>query len=80
MINNFKLVCSLILCDNTKTLNKFDCFYGILLFLGWKSRDSVPKLVNEYMEGKCKVDEFITHTKPLSEINEAFHLMHSGQR
>jgi len=48
-------------------------------FGGYKSRDGVPKLVDEYMEKKLKVDEFITHKFPLSEINEAFHAMHSGE-
>ena len=47
---------------------------------GWKSCDSVPKLVEEYMAGKLKVDEFITHTMPLDKINEAFDLMHAGKR
>lgn len=48
-------------------------------FGGWKSCDSVPKLVDEYMAGKLKVDEFVTHTMPLDKINEAFDLMHSGK-
>ena len=47
---------------------------------GWKSCDSVPKLVDEYMARKLKVDEFITHTLPLDKINEAFDLMHDGKR
>ncbi|XP_065183997.1 alcohol dehydrogenase class-3-like [Sycon ciliatum] len=48
-------------------------------FGGWKSRDSVPKLVEDYLSGKVKVDEFVTHTMPLDEINEAFDLMHEGK-
>jgi len=47
-------------------------------FGGWKSRDSVPKLVSEYLNGSLKVDEFVTHRRKLTEINEAFDLMHSG--
>ncbi|XP_044023505.1 alcohol dehydrogenase class-3 chain H-like [Siniperca chuatsi] len=31
---------------------------------GYKSVDSVPKLVEEYMNMKLKVDEFVTHTLP----------------
>lgn len=46
---------------------------------GWKSRDSVPKLVDQYLEGKLMVDEFVTHKFGLNEINEAFNLMHAGQ-
>lgn len=48
-------------------------------FGGWKSCDSVPKLVEDYLAGKIKVDEFITHTMPLDKINEAFDLMHAGK-
>lgn len=48
-------------------------------FGGYKSRDSVPKLVNEYINKKLPIDDFVTHNVPLKEINEAFHLMHSGK-
>lgn len=48
-------------------------------FGGWKSRDSVPKLVNDYMSGDLKVDEFISFTMPLVQINTAFSHMHSGK-
>jgi len=48
-------------------------------FGGWKSRDSVPKLVEEYMTGKLLVDEFVSSELPVSDINEAFELMHSGK-
>lgn len=46
-------------------------------FGGWKSRDSVPKLVDQYMEGKLTVDEFVTHEVKLENINEAVSLLHS---
>lgn len=48
-------------------------------FGGWKSRDDVPKLVEQYMNGTLKVDEFVTHKMPLEKINEAFDLMHAGK-
>jgi len=48
-------------------------------FGGWKSRDDVPMLVEQYMAGKIKVDEFVTQRMPLKEINEAFDLMHAGK-
>ena len=48
-------------------------------FGGWKSRDSVPKLVEEYLKGELKLDEFITGHMPLTEINEAFEAMHAGK-
>jgi S-(hydroxymethyl)glutathione dehydrogenase/alcohol dehydrogenase len=31
------------------------------------------------MNGEIRVDEFITHTMPLENINEAFDLMHEGK-
>ena len=30
----------------------------------------------DYMSGKLKVDEYVTHHRTLSEINEGFHDMH----
>jgi len=48
-------------------------------FGGWKSRDSVPKLVNDYLSKKVMVDEFVTGEVPLDQINEAFSLMHAGK-
>ena len=35
-------------------------------------------LIDDYMNGKLKVDEFITHRQNLGGINEAFHDMHAG--
>jgi S-(hydroxymethyl)glutathione dehydrogenase/alcohol dehydrogenase len=49
-------------------------------FGGWKSRDSVPKLVEDYLQKKIQVDEFVTGDLPLKDINEAFELMHAGKR
>ncbi|KPP59751.1 hypothetical protein Z043_122298 [Scleropages formosus] len=49
-------------------------------FGGWKSVDSVPKLVEDYMAKKMKVDEFVTHTLAFDQINESFDLMHAGER
>lgn len=48
-------------------------------FGGWKSVESVPKLVNAYVQKDLLIDEFITHNYPLAEINEAFHVMHEGE-
>jgi S-(hydroxymethyl)glutathione dehydrogenase/alcohol dehydrogenase len=31
------------------------------------------------MEGKINIDEMITHTMPLNQINDAFDLMHAGK-
>ena len=48
-------------------------------FGGARGRTDVPKIVNWYMEGKINIDELITHTMPLDEINTAFDLMHEGK-
>jgi len=48
-------------------------------FGGARGRTDVPKIVDWYMEGKINIDDLITHTMPLSEINTAFDLMHEGK-
>jgi S-(hydroxymethyl)glutathione dehydrogenase/alcohol dehydrogenase len=47
-------------------------------FGGAKGRTDVPKIVDWYMDGKIAIDEMITHTMPLADINRAFDLMHEG--
>lgn len=47
-------------------------------FGGVKGRSQLPGLVQDYLDGKLKVDEFITHRKKLGEINEAFEVMKQG--
>ena len=48
-------------------------------FGGAKGRTDVPKIVDWYMDGKIRIDELITHTMPLDQINHAFDLMHDGE-
>ena len=48
-------------------------------FGGAKGRTEVPKIVDWYMDGKINIDDLITHTMPLEDINNAFHLMHEGE-
>jgi len=48
-------------------------------FGGCKGRTQLPGMVDQYMKGEIKVDEFITHTMPLEDINKAFDLMHEGK-
>uniref|UniRef100_A0A7N6C175 Alcohol dehydrogenase 6 n=1 Tax=Anabas testudineus TaxID=64144 RepID=A0A7N6C175_ANATE len=48
-------------------------------FGGWKSVEDVPKLVDDYMNKKLKLDEFITHNLTLDQINVAFDLLKSGK-
>ncbi|XP_060134454.1 alcohol dehydrogenase 1A-like isoform X1 [Zootoca vivipara] len=49
------------------------------IFGGWKSKDAVPKLVSDFMEGKFVLDPLITHTLPFDKINEGFELLRSGK-
>jgi S-(hydroxymethyl)glutathione dehydrogenase/alcohol dehydrogenase len=48
-------------------------------FGGARGRTDVPKIVDWYMDGKINIDDLITHTMPLKEINTAFDLMHRGE-
>ena len=48
-------------------------------FGGCKGRSQLPGMVEQYMDGNIKVDEFITHTMGLEDINKAFDLMHEGK-
>lgn len=48
-------------------------------FGGAKSRTQVPRIVDWYMDGKINIDDLITHTMPLEDINKAFDLMHEGE-
>ena len=48
-------------------------------FGGARGRTDVPKIVDWYMEGRINIDDLITHTLPLADINRAFDLMHAGE-
>ena len=48
-------------------------------FGGARGRTDVPKIVDWYMDGKINIDDLITHTMPLDDINNAFDLMHKGE-
>jgi S-(hydroxymethyl)glutathione dehydrogenase/alcohol dehydrogenase len=48
-------------------------------FGGAKGRRDVPQIVDWYMEGKINIDDLITHTMPLEDINKGFDLMHAGE-
>ena len=48
-------------------------------FGGCKGRSQLPGMVEQYMNGEIKIDEFITYTMPLEDINKAFDLMHEGK-
>src|SRR6187399_1321970 len=48
-------------------------------FGGARGRTDVPKIVDWYMEKKINIDDLITHTMPLDDINKGFDLMHEGE-
>ncbi|WP_413478293.1 S-(hydroxymethyl)glutathione dehydrogenase/class III alcohol dehydrogenase [Vibrio hibernica] len=48
-------------------------------FGGVKGRSQLPDYVERYMKGEFKLNDFITHTMSLEEINTAFDLMHEGK-
>ncbi|MFQ2823915.1 MULTISPECIES: S-(hydroxymethyl)glutathione dehydrogenase/class III alcohol dehydrogenase [Aeromonas] len=48
-------------------------------FGGVRGRSELPNYVQRYMQGEFRLDDFITHTMPLEQINEAFDLMHEGK-
>ncbi|MDF0535456.1 S-(hydroxymethyl)glutathione dehydrogenase/class III alcohol dehydrogenase [Shewanella sp. A32] len=48
-------------------------------FGGVKGRSELPGIVERYLAGEFKLDDFITHTMPLEQINDAFDLMHEGK-
>ncbi|HZY15225.1 MAG TPA: S-(hydroxymethyl)glutathione dehydrogenase/class III alcohol dehydrogenase [Ramlibacter sp.] len=48
-------------------------------FGGARGRTDVPKIVDWYMEGKLNIDDLITHTLKLEDINHGFDLMKSGE-
>ena len=48
-------------------------------FGGVKGRSQLPGMVEEAMRGDIQLAPFVTHTMPLTGINEAFDLMHEGK-
>ena len=48
-------------------------------FGGVKGRSELPGYVERYLAGEFALNDFITHTMPLENINRAFDLMHSGE-
>jgi S-(hydroxymethyl)glutathione dehydrogenase/alcohol dehydrogenase len=48
-------------------------------FGGTRGRTQLPQYVGRYLSGRIKIDELVTATLPLEEINTAFDLMHRGE-
>ena len=48
-------------------------------FGGVRGRSELPGYVDDYMAGKINIDDMVTHTMGLEDINKAFDLMHDGE-
>ena len=48
-------------------------------FGGTKGRTDVPRIADWYMKGRINIDDLITHTMPLEDINNGFALMKRGE-
>jgi S-(hydroxymethyl)glutathione dehydrogenase/alcohol dehydrogenase len=48
-------------------------------FGGCRGRSQLPGMVDQYMNDEINIDECITYTIPLEDINKAFDLMHEGK-
>lgn len=48
-------------------------------FGGVKGRSQLPGMVEQYMDGQIKLDEFVTFDLQLDDINKAFDYMHEGK-
>ena len=48
-------------------------------FGGTRGRTELPGLVDRYMSGRIRIDEYVTETLPLEQINRAFDRMHAGE-
>ena len=48
-------------------------------FGGAKGRTQVPRIVDWYLQGKTNIDDLITHSLSLEDINQGFDLMHQGK-
>src|SRR5438128_3800639 len=48
-------------------------------FGGARGRTDVPKIVDWYMDRKINIDDLITHTLKLEDINKGFELMKAGE-
>lgn len=48
-------------------------------FGGVKGFSELPSLIQQYMNGDFKLEDFITHTMPIDKINDAFELLEQGK-
>lgn len=48
-------------------------------FGGVRGRSELPGIVDQFQKGEIKIDPYITHELALTDINDAFNLMHEGK-
>lgn len=48
-------------------------------FGGVKGRTELPGYVDKYMKGEINIDDLVTFTMPIEDINQAFDYMHEGK-
>jgi S-(hydroxymethyl)glutathione dehydrogenase/alcohol dehydrogenase len=50
------------------------CYYGSV-----RPRIDVPRIINLYRQGKIKLDELVSRTYAIEEVNDAFDAMKRGE-
>jgi S-(hydroxymethyl)glutathione dehydrogenase/alcohol dehydrogenase len=69
--------------DEHVPIHPYDVISGRVIkgsnFGGAHGRRDLPRYVDWYMEGRLNLDDLITHTMPLEDINRAVDLMHKGE-
>lgn len=50
-----------------------------IAFGGVKGRTELPGYAEQYMKGQISIDDMVTYTLPLKDINKAFDYMHEGK-
>jgi len=43
-----------------------------------RPRIDMPRLIDMYMEGKLKIDELVSKTMPLEQVNDAYDMLKEG--
>ena len=61
------------LMDTVEFMPRWTAFGGV------RGRSELPGYVERYLRGEIKLDEFVTHTMGLEDVNKAFDLMHAGK-
>ncbi|KAM6220958.1 alcohol dehydrogenase 1-like [Rhynchocyon petersi] len=46
---------------------------------GYKTRDCIPQIVNDYLQNKIDIDPLITHQLPFSQIHKAMEIYNAGK-